>query len=83
MELNDLFLRGFYWAKSEPIISIGILVAIAIICYFKPKVILKFLALILAIAALLYVLSLFRDVTSTGMSQKETMIEKSKPLLDP
>lgn len=79
MEFKELLLRGFYWSKSEPIIAIGILVVIAIICYFKPKAMLKVLALFLAVGVLIYILSLFKDVTSTGMSQKETMIEKSQP----
>jgi len=77
MELEGLILRGIEFLKSEPIIAIIIMGIIAILFYFKTKPMLKILALLLAFALLIYILNLFGGLTSTGVSQKDRMSQKS------
>lgn len=78
MELKELFLRIFYLAKAEPIIALIIAGIIAFLFYFKTKAMLKVVAAILILATLFYIFTLFREMTSSGLSQKEHLIEKSQ-----
>ncbi len=79
MDLNGLILSAFEWLKSEPIIAIVIVCILAVLFYFKTKAMMKLLAIIIAIALLFYFINLFGGMTSTGVSQKEKMIENSQP----
>ncbi|OPL14382.1 MAG: hypothetical protein AVO38_02060 [delta proteobacterium ML8_D] len=77
MELKELILRGIELLKSEPIIAIIIMGIIAVLFYFKTKTMLKLLAILSAFALLFYILNLFYGLTSTGVFQKEKIIQKS------
>ncbi len=78
MELKELFLKIFYLAKAEPIIALIIAGIIAILFYFKTKGMLKVVAVILILVTLFYFFTLFHEMTSSGLSQKESLIEKSQ-----
>ncbi len=47
-----------------------------ILFYLKPKAMFKVVALILVFVAALYILSLMRNMTATGIIQKSKMVDK-------
>lgn len=78
MEFEELFLRIFNLAKAEPVIALIIAGVIAILFYFKTKEMLKVMAVILILVTLFYFFTLFREMTSSGINQKERLMEKSQ-----
>jgi branched-subunit amino acid transport protein len=78
MELKELFLRIFSLAKAEPIIALIIAGIIAILFYFKTKEMMKVVAVALVLVTLFYFFTLIRGMTSTGLSQKEHLIQESQ-----
>ena len=78
MELRELILRGIDFLKAEPIIAIVVLGMVAVLFYFKKKAMLKIVVIFLVIALLYYFITLIGGMTSTGVFQKEKVIEKSQ-----
>jgi len=77
MDLKELILRGIELLKAEPIIAIIIMGIISVLFYFKTKPMLKLSAVLFVFALLFYILTLFYGLTSTGIFQKEKIIQKS------
>ena len=76
METEELILRAIEWLKADPIIAIVILVIVALLFYFRPKPMLRLLAILLAFTILFYFVSMLGDATSTGVFQKQKMIQQ-------
>lgn len=78
MELNEIILSAVDFFKSEPIIAIVCIVIIAVLFYFKKKAMFRILAIILVLALVYYFITMIGGFTFSGVSQKETLIEKSE-----
>jgi len=78
MEIKELILRGVDFFKAEPIIAIVAIAIVAVLFYFKKKAMIRILVIFLALALLYYFVTLIGEMTFGGVSQKETLIEKSQ-----
>ena len=78
MEPKNLIYRGIDFLKAEPIIAIVLIGIVAVLFYFKKKAMLRILVIFLVIGLVYYLLTLFGGMTSTGVNQKEKIIEKSQ-----
>ena len=65
-----------------PLLVAAIALVLLFMAYRKPKESLKFAVLLLFLAAVFYVLGLFRDTLSSGTRSADKMIHKSKGLDD-
>lgn len=66
---------NFY--HSQPVITIIIILVLIALSYFRPKPMLRLAGIALVFLAILYLLSLLGDVTSTGLSQKRGILDKA------
>jgi amino acid permease len=78
MELQELILRGIDYLKAEPIIAIIIIAVIAVLFYFRRKAMLRITVTFLVLAIAYYLVTYVTGMTSSSVSQKETLIEKSE-----
>ncbi len=65
---------GFYYAHK--LITVIGIVVVAVLAYIKPKEVLKLIAIFAVAVVVIYLLSLMGDMTSTGKSQKEKMVDR-------
>jgi len=73
-EISNFFHRFIVY---HPYISMGVAAALGILVYIKPKEILKVTVILLAIAALGYILYMLLGATESGFMQKDKLIHKS------
>lgn len=78
MELKELVLKGVDFLKAEPIIGIVAIGIIAVLFYFKKKAMLRIVAIFLVLALVYYFATLIGGMTSSGVFEKENLIEKSE-----
>jgi uncharacterized membrane protein len=74
---NDIINFLYDFIVYNPFIAMGIAAVLGIIIYIRPKEVLKFLGIILLIAAVIYVLFYIFGASETGVLQKDTLIHKS------
>lgn len=68
-------LVGFF--HSHTLLAVGILVALGVFAYLKPKAMFKLMAVVLVIGAIGYVTSFLLDLTSTGVKDKDKLMGNS------
>ena len=78
MDLKELILRGIDFLKGEPVIAAAIIGILVVLFIFRRKAMLRIVAIFLVLAVLYYLVTLVGGMTSSGVSQKETLIEKSQ-----
>lgn len=76
MELEQLISSSIEWIQAEPITAGVIIGIVALLFYFRTKPMLKLCAILLVFAFLFYAITLVRDFASTGVAQKENMVEQ-------
>jgi len=78
MELQELILRGIDFLKTQPIIDVVIITIIVLLFCFRRKAMLRITAIFLVLAVVYYLVTYVTGMTSSSVSQKETLIEKSE-----
>ncbi len=78
MEPGKLIDSWLDFFSSHTIFAIAIIVALGILAYLKPKVMFKLVIVVLAIGAIVYVISFIVDLTSTGIDEKYKFISNPK-----
>lgn len=73
---------GFFILKSNPELSIGIAIVLAVFCFIRPKECGKLVVFGLFLILAFYIMSLFLGAVDSGSREKGSMIYKSKPQLD-
>ena len=76
MYFAELISARINFFQTQTLIAIVIIGVLGILFYLKPKAMFKVVALILVSVAVLYILSLMGDVTTTGITQKREMVDK-------
>ena len=79
MGLNEIITKGIDFFKTEPIISVVAFVILVALFYFRKKAMIRILAIFLVFALLYYFVTLIGGMTSDGVSEKETLIDRSQP----
>jgi hypothetical protein len=82
MNLNDIYNFFHGLILIHPFISMGIVAAMGIIIYLKPKEIIKVLAIFAGILMVIYLLNFLSGATKTGYIEKEKMVHKTSELDD-
>ena len=80
MDLTDIIneLTGIVsdFARTNPLIVLGVLAVIAFLIYRKPMFFLAVFGLALLLAAVVYIIM---DMSSSGVSKKQRMIHREMP----
>ena len=67
--------------QSNPLIGAGILVAVAVLFYFRPKDMFKLVGFCIFMVVVFYILSLLLETVGSGGKQKDQMINKSRDVI--
>ena len=77
MDFRNLINTVIIFFHVHAYIAIISMVVLGFLLYFKPKPMLKFVASVLALSVVFYLLSFVVEMTSTGISKKEKMVDKA------
>ena len=78
MDFERLLNSGIYFFKSNPIVAFALVIGLIIVATAKPKDIYKFIVFAVIMGVVLYILSQLGDSTSTGLQQKDKMINQTR-----
>ena len=82
MGLEALMQGGFDLISDHIYIAGAILAAVAVLAYFKIKLVLKAILACLVIGAIAYVVLFIVDTTSTGIENREKLLDQPNEAID-
>lgn len=81
MDFNTLLESCQLYFQNNKWVALALIAALCVFGYLKPKQFFKLLILSLFVGAVLYIVSLLGESSTTGMEQKDQMLRKSQELL--
>ena len=75
MQLENLAWSGLDYFSAHPYVTIALLVVVAVLAYFKFKIVLKAIFACMILAAIAYVVLFLVSLTSTGMDNTEKFLD--------
>jgi hypothetical protein len=69
---------GINFLQSHPIAVIILVVGLVIVSTAKPKDVYKFIVFAVIMGVILYIISQFGEIASTGLKQKDEMIHQTQ-----
>lgn len=82
MGFEALMQDGFDLITDHAYIAGAILAAVAVLAYFKIKLVLKAILACLVIGAIAYVVLFIVDLTSTGIDSREKFLDQPSQAID-
>ncbi|MHB1141892.1 MAG: hypothetical protein ACYC1T_09055 [Sulfuricaulis sp.] len=82
MGFEALMKGGFDLISDHTYIAGAILAAIAVLAYFKIKLVLKAILACLGIGAIAYIVLFIVDLTSTGIESREKFLDRPNEAID-
>ena len=82
MRFEALMQGGFDLISDHTYIAGAILAAVAVLAYFKIKLVLKAILACLVIGAIAYVVLFVVDLTSTGIESREKLLDQPNQAID-
>ena len=76
MEIENLLSGSIAWLKTEPVIAAVVIIIVVLLFLFKTKPMLKICGILFLFAFLIYAITMITNFTSTGVAQKEKMVEQ-------
>ena len=79
MDLNEMYNFFHMMIFSYPFVSMGIVASLGILIYFKPKEVIRVLAIFAAILVIIYLLTFLTQATKIGFIQKDKLVHQDNP----
>ncbi len=77
MDIGELIGQAGQFFYDNVYLSVALCFGLGVLAYLKPKVLLRVIAIGLVLAGVVYLFTIFTDVTATGKGQKKELIRKS------
>ena len=82
MQFENLVRSGLDYFSAHSYITIAFLVVVAVLAYFKFKIVLKVILACLMLAAIAYVVLFLINLTSTGIDNTEKFLDNPSQTID-
>ncbi len=80
--LDEQFQNTLILLQSHPALGIAALAVLGVLFFIRPQEMFKLVGFCLFLAVVFYVLFLLIDTLSSGSQQKDTMINKSRRVIE-
>ena len=78
MKFEKLLNTSIIFLQNHPIVAIILVVGLIVVFIAKPKGVYKFLIFAVIMGIILYIISQFGNLASTGLKQKDQMIHQTQ-----